>query len=199
MTLTEILDYLHLPRCMYMPKIQSESNQSGFGTLCLMHMMNMHLSNCDNLSHITLNFSPFITIGNNAKCTCLRSKLIPISHRPNWNDVRIVRAILSLLENALRNEKTTHVLLCTESCIPVATLKETARSVLLNEICPWEEAEEGTDGHHQQKECPSNRPKKNLPRGRLYWNQSYVDCYDRNSSRCTRFDERECRNRHPLS
>ncbi len=128
--------------------------------------------------------------GNNAKCICIRSKLIPISHRPNWNDVRIVRAILSLLENALRNEKTTHVLLCTESCIPVATLKETARSVLLDEICPWEEAKEGKDGSHRTT-CPSNNTQENTSR-RLHWNQSYVDCYDRNSSRCTRFDEREC-------
>jgi hypothetical protein len=53
-----------------------------------------------------------------------------ITHRPDWNDVRVVRAILSLLNAALRDDKTTHVLLCTESCVPVATLVETARCVL---------------------------------------------------------------------
>lgn len=126
-----------------------------------------------------------------------RSRILPISHRPNWNDVRIVRAILSLLETALRDKRTTHVLLCTESCIPVATLKETARSVLLNEVCPWKEKGE-KDGHHSI-ECPTNHAQSTRCssssarlRRRLYWNQSYVNCYDRNSRRCTRFDERKC-------
>lgn len=125
----------------------------------------------------------------------IRSKLLPISHQPNWNDVRIVRAILSLLETALCNEKTTHILLCTESCIPIATLKETARSVLLDEICVWKEEEEVVTKDHDgdSTNSPSTQPEKTAPRRhRPCWNQSYVDCYDRNSSRCTRFDEREC-------
>ncbi len=121
--------------------------------------------------------------------------MLPVSHRPNWNDVRIVRAILSLLETALRDKRTTHVLLCTESCVPVATLKETAWSVLLNEVCPWE-VEGGGDGHHF-RECPtkhaqSSRGSNSSSQRRVYWNQSYVNCYDRNSRRCTRFDERKC-------
>ena len=74
-----------------------------------------------------------------------RSKTLPITHRPNWNDVRIVRAILSLLEAALSDDKTTHILLCTESCIPVATLVETAGGVLLDEVCMWEEEGEDVD------------------------------------------------------
>ena len=110
----------------------------------------------------------------------VKSKTIPITHRPNWNDVRIIRAILSLIEAALKNEQTTHILLCTESCIPVATLREVARSVLLDEVCPWEEKEDvgqkSQQSKHQQK---------------VDWNRSYVDCYGRSSSRCTRFDERE--------
>mmetsp|Transcript_32990 Transcript_32990/g.69426 ORF Transcript_32990/g.69426 Transcript_32990/m.69426 type:complete len:554 (-) Transcript_32990:32-1693(-) len=115
----------------------------------------------------------------------LRSKTLPISHRPNWNDVRIVRAMLSLLEAALRDEQTTHVLLCTESCIPVATLKETARSILLDEICHWEETKDGNSRDNQKAQQRHNKQ-------RLNWNRSYVDCYDRNSSRCTRFDEHNC-------
>lgn len=113
----------------------------------------------------------------------LRSKALPISHRPNWNDVRIVRAMLSLLEAALREERTTHVLFCTESCIPVATLKEIARSVLLDEVCNWVEMGNG-------RENLSKQQKHN--RQRLDWDRSYVDCYGRNSSRCTRFDEHNC-------
>ena len=118
----------------------------------------------------------------------VKSKTIPITHRPNWNDVRIIRAILSLIEAALKkNEQTTHILLCTESCIPVATLKEVARSVLLDEVCPWEEkAEEGElDIGDKIGELNSHWQRE------VDWNRSYVDCYGRSSSRCTRFDERE--------
>ena len=115
------------------------------------------------------------------------SKTIPVSHRPNWNDVRIVRAILSLLEAALRDERTTHVLLCTESCVPVATLQETARSVLLDEVCPWEEANGGGDRAGMGKGAGNGSGKGR----RIDWDRSYVDCYGRDSSRCTRFDERE--------
>jgi hypothetical protein len=63
----------------------------------------------------------------------LRSKTLSITHRPNWNDVRIVRALLSLLQTALHNERTTHF-----------SLKETVRSILLDEVYPWEEEEEAT-------------------------------------------------------
>ena len=109
--------------------------------------------------------------------------------------MRIVRAILSLLEAALRDEKTTHILLCTESCIPVATLRETARSILLDEICPWEEEEEEEEEEAKKygppRKCRENQRSNNQQRRRLDWNRSYIDCYDRNSSRCTRFDERE--------
>jgi hypothetical protein len=110
----------------------------------------------------------------------LRSKTLPITHRPNWNDVRIIRAMLSLLDAALKDAKTTHVLFCTESCIPVVTLKEAALSILLNKPCPWEEKPDTTIQSERQSTLQ-----------RIDWDRSYIDCYDRNSSRCSRFDERE--------
>ena len=54
----------------------------------------------------------------------VRSKLIAISHRPNWNDVRIVKAMLSLIEEALKDQRTTHVVFGTESCIPICPLSQ---------------------------------------------------------------------------
>lgn len=110
----------------------------------------------------------------------LKSKTIPITHRPNWNDVRIIRAMLSLLEAALRDEKTTHILFCTESCVPVVTLKEAAFSILADKPCLWEE---------NSNELAIKQPL--LTDVGLDWDRSYVDCYDGNSSRCSRFDERE--------
>jgi hypothetical protein len=54
----------------------------------------------------------------------VRSKLIAISHRPSWNDVRIVKAMLSLIEEALKDPKMTHVVFGTESCIPICPLDQ---------------------------------------------------------------------------
>lgn len=127
-----------------------------------------------------------ICILSNCHYLC-RSKTIPTTHRPNWNDIRIVRAILSLLEAALSDEKTTHILLCTESCIPIATLLETGRSVLLDEVCNWEERKNDDD----KKQSGDEPEQKHISSKRLNWDRSYIDCYDRKSSRCTRFDERE--------
>ncbi|KAL7531573.1 hypothetical protein ACHAWF_003833, partial [Thalassiosira exigua] len=101
----------------------------------------------------------------------LRSKLFPLTHRPNWNDVQVVRTMLSLLDAALEGEEMTHVLFyvqvvrtmlslldvalegeemthvmfCTESCVPVAKLREVARAVLWDEACPWIESRDGID------------------------------------------------------
>ena len=54
----------------------------------------------------------------------VRSKLIPITHRPNWNDVRVVKAMLSLMEDALKDKRTTHIVFGTESCIPICPLDQ---------------------------------------------------------------------------
>lgn len=57
-----------------------------------------------------------------------KSKLISISHRPDWNDVRIVKAMLSLAEEALkkdtRKQMPTHIVFGTESCIPICPLAD---------------------------------------------------------------------------
>ncbi|KAL7516759.1 hypothetical protein ACHAWX_001739 [Stephanocyclus meneghinianus] len=87
--------------------------------------------------------------------------------------------MLSLIEMALRDDRTTHILFCTESCIPVVTLKEATRSILLDEPCIWEE------------NCSAN-PVEKIACDGINWDRSYVDCYDRNSHRCSRFDEHNC-------
>jgi hypothetical protein len=124
----------------------------------------------------------------------VQSKTLPISHKPNWNDVRIVRAILSLIQTALQNVHTTHILLCTESCIPIATLKETVRSILLDEVCPWEE--EGAAITTTTTTTLSNQSKKEEDNQhqskKIDWDRSYVNYYNRNSPQCTRFDEHNC-------
>lgn len=101
-----------------------------------------------------------------------RSRAIAKCYNPEWNDVRIVRAMLALAEDALRDERTTHVMFVTESCIPIATLAEVASRIVVVE-------EDGANGAAASK---------------LNWDRSFVDAYGRDSTRCTRFDEREyCR------
>lgn len=97
-----------------------------------------------------------------------RSKMIRKCYKPNWNDVRIVRAMLALAEEALNDARTTHILFATESCIPIATLGEVALRIVLEQ-----------DGQDKQKST-------------INWDRSFVDAYGRNSPRCTRFDERNC-------
>lgn len=70
----------------------------------------------------------------------------------------------------------------------MATLKETVQSILLNEESPWVETKEGERdaAASEAKELAyGKRP------GMPHWDRSYVDCFDRNSPRCSRFDERE--------
>ena len=58
-----------------------------------------------------------------------KSKLLSISHKPQWNDVRIVKSMLSLAKEALKDERVTHVYFGTESCIPVVSLQEALSSL----------------------------------------------------------------------
>jgi hypothetical protein len=104
----------------------------------------------------------------------VKSKLRTKSYKPNWNDVRIVQAMLATAEEALTdeknttNDKTTHILFCTESCIPITSLQDAAHALLFS--CD--------DDTRIEKE-------PNL-------DYSFVSAYNGTSSRCTRFDERSC-------
>lgn len=142
----------------------------------------------------------------------LKTKLLSFSHTPNWNDVRVIRAMLSLLQQALEEKKTTHVLFCTESCVPIVTLGEAASSILLNEVCVWEEKETNKevantaadDNDHDDYEVDDRKeeklnsqqlslsPKQTPHQHRLSWDRSYIYCYNQNSPQCTRFDEHNC-------
>ena len=105
--------------------------------------------------------------------------------------MRVIRAMLSLLQRALQDPRTTHVLFCTESCIPIVTLGEAARSILLDEICEWKELEK--NGHKDAAASSiSNHGKKEEENSSLNqstsqqqqsqqlpnWNRSYIQCYN---------------------
>ncbi len=100
----------------------------------------------------------------------LKSKLIPISHNPNWNDIRVVQAMLSLAKYALEGTegtRITHIMYVTESCIPLTTMGELANMIRRKEADLGLESNTGL---------------------------SFVDAFGRDSPRCTRFDEHRCFN-----
>lgn len=96
------------------------------------------------------------------KDSWLKSVCLSVSHNPNWNDIRVVKAMLSLIQSALKDNRTTHIMFVTESCIPVSTIDELANYL----------REEGISGDR----CCC----------------SFLDAYGRDSARCTRFDEHAC-------
>jgi hypothetical protein len=118
----------------------------------------------------------------------LQQCLIPISHCPNWNDVRIVRAMLSLIEHALllpttpsQTQQTqdegssvdlsfdhpiTHILFATESCIPIAPIQALEQILMLQE--------------QHQSSISTTRC------------SSFLDYYGKDQA--TRFEERHCWN-----
>jgi hypothetical protein len=70
--------------------------------------------------------------------------------------------MLALASEAFKDDRTTHDIFVTESCIPIATLPDVARVVLTS-------------------------PTSSNP-----MNQSFIHAYHRDSSQCTRFDEVHC-------
>ena len=110
-----------------------------------------------------------------------RSKTIAKCYKPEWNDVRVVRAMLALAEEALEDSRTTHALFCTESCVPIATVAEVAERVVL-----------GKKPDKNIDPCKVQEKDKDYETHIPNWDRSFVDLYGKDSSRCTRFDEREC-------
>jgi len=86
------------------------------------------------------------------------------SYEPNWNDYRIIRAMLAMASEALKNNKTTHLLFCTESCIPITSLQKFAEEILIDN---------------------NNSKKENM-------NCSFLNVYGRGDHSCSRFDELQC-------
>ena len=105
----------------------------------------------------------------------LKRHLIPVSHNPKWNDVKVVKAMLSLIEYALKDAKTTHIMFVTESCIPITTLDGLASFLR-------------TDGSYR---CSSGSNSSNVGDD-AYEFCSFLNAYSRDSPRCTRFDEHSC-------
>jgi len=88
----------------------------------------------------------------------LLSKTIETTYRPEWNDVKLVCAMLDLAKEALKNGLTTHILFVTESCIPISTMSEVAHLL------------------------------------RNFEGRSFINAYNCDSARCSRFDEHQCWN-----
>jgi hypothetical protein len=116
----------------------------------------------------------------------VKQKLISRSFQPDWNDVRIVQAMLALAEEALRDPNTTHILFCTESCIPISSLQDAIRMLLL--LPPTIHTADIPDPAEEQRNVfsvPSST--------RMFFHTSFVNAYNSSDpTQFTRFDERSC-------
>ena len=65
----------------------------------------------------------------NIQNSYLKSICIDSSIQPDWNDVRIVQAMLLLIKKALENPNTRFLILCTESCLPITNLADCAEKL----------------------------------------------------------------------
>jgi hypothetical protein len=59
----------------------------------------------------------------------VRECTLPISYRPEWGSVELVRATLALVEEALRDASVDWLLLASESCLPVKSLDAALRAL----------------------------------------------------------------------
>jgi hypothetical protein len=118
----------------------------------------------------------------------VKQKLISRSFQPDWNDIRIVQAMLALAEEALHNPSTTHILFCTESCIPISSLQDTIRMLLLlppTTPCTTDTADPAKGQNYYYFSMPSSI--------RTCLHSSFLNAYNSSDpTKFTRFDERTC-------
>jgi hypothetical protein len=121
---------------------------------------------------------------NSIQSKWVRQNLISRSFHPNWNDVRIVQAMLALAEEALVQQPiTTHILFCTESCIPISSLQDTVRMLLL---LPPTNSGSNNNGNNTFSVPSSSCCCSSLEK-------SFLNAYNSSdSTKFTRFDERSC-------
>lgn len=117
----------------------------------------------------------------------VKSKTLSYSYQPNWNDVRVVRAMLALLDQALQDSRTTHVLFCTESCIPITSLFEAARTLILDP--PHTSSKDANDSNASNGETKTETRTNKNECYKTNMNRSFIHAYDGKSPNCTRFDE----------
>ena len=70
------------------------------------------------------------------KSPWLRSHLLPVSFRPEWASIELVKATLALIEAALGDERVERLALVSETCVPVCTFNEAVASVCADP-CSW--------------------------------------------------------------
>jgi len=96
--------------------------------------------------------------------------------------------VLELTSEALKDESTTHILFCTESCIPITSLKDAA-VMLLTGSCG--NGDPGSTVDKKEETEKRGSVDRNIE-CEVNWDRSFVDFYGRDSHRCTRFDEQNC-------
>lgn len=66
----------------------------------------------------------------------VQERIIEENHRPEWNSPEVIRAILSVLQHALKTTSAERLILVTESCIPLYDL-DTMVSMIFTDDRSW--------------------------------------------------------------
>jgi hypothetical protein len=95
----------------------------------------------------------------------VRKHLLSYSHRPEWGSIELVKAAVSLVQEALKDPAPTRFCLLSESCLPVLNLRAAAHALWAQDRS-WLDAEnEANNGYSQQSQfqrASAGFPKKHL-------------------------------------
>lgn len=107
-----------------------QSEESGYQT-----SLHIHAKHPDRIS------SPWV-----------RKRTLDHTFSPEWNSPEVIRAVLAVIKDALQNPDTGRLVLGTESCLPIMTLKE-AGDLLFAEEVSWLQAYHKAKHTYEEQKC----------------------------------------------
>ena len=81
----------------------------------------------------------------------VRSHTLDHTYSPEWNSPEVIRAVLAVITDALKNPNTGRLVLGTESCIPIMTLKEAGDRLFAEEVSWLQAYHKGKHTYEEQK------------------------------------------------
>ena len=86
------------------------------------------------------------------KSEWVKSYTLPHSYRPEWNSPEVVRAMLAMLTEAIKDETCGRFVFGTESCLPIYTLQD-AGKILFKEDISWLQARKTPESQWESAAC----------------------------------------------
>lgn len=97
----------------------------------------------------------------------VRERLIAENFRPEWNSTEVVRAMLAVMDHALRHCDAERLIFATESCIPIYDLPNMA-DILYREEKSWLSARDEAESSWERGRCFEAVDGRIIPRGAVW-------------------------------